>query len=94
MTGVPEVEVPTSRIQILHVPDCPLVDDVVQMVRECQDYSCDSGAPELRVGAYPSPTVVIDGLDVTTGEPVTGAARCRLDLTTKEQILNALASDR
>ncbi len=91
---VPEVEVPTGRIQILHVPDCPLVDDVVQMVRECQDDSGDSGAPELRVGAYPSPTVVINGLDVTTGESVAGEARCRLDLPTREQILNALARDR
>lgn len=50
-------------------------------------------ALDLRVGPYPSPALLIDGLDVTTGEPIVGAARCQLDLPTREQILTALARD-
>lgn len=80
-----------GRIQILHVPDCPLVDEVVQLVRECPARLGDTGALDLRVGPYPSPTLLVDGIDVTTGAAVAGAARCRLDLPTTEQILDALA---
>ncbi|GAB3197496.1 hypothetical protein GCM10027062_09300 [Nocardioides hungaricus] len=89
-----ETDVPSGRIRILHVPDCPLVDRVVQLVRECQAQAGDTGLVDLRVGPYPSPTLLIDGLDVTTGEPATGATRCRLDLPTREQILSALAGRR
>lgn len=91
MTRSAEADVPPARIQILHVPDCPLVDRVVQLVRECQVHTGDNEALDLRVGPYPSPTLLIDGLDVTTGEPTAGAMRCRLDLPTREQILKALA---
>ena len=93
MTGRRAVDIPVGRIQILHVPDCPLVESVVKLVRDCQAHSGDSGVLDLRVGPFPSPTLLIDGLDVTTGESVAGAARCRLDLPTREQILNALAQD-
>ena len=91
MTGHPVADWLGSRIQILHVPDCPLVENVVKLVRDCQARSGESGVLDLRIGSYPSPTVLIDGLDVTTGEPVAGAARCRLDLPTREQVLDALA---
>lgn len=91
MTGHPEARSLGSRIQILQVPDCPLVENVVRLVEDCLARSGDTGVPDLRIGSYPSPTLLIDGLDVTTGEPVAGSARCRLDLPTMEQVLAALA---
>jgi hypothetical protein len=41
-------------------------------------------------GPYPSPTLLIDGTDVTGKSSRDGPA-CRLDLPTEEQILAALA---
>ena len=69
-------------IEILQVPDCPLAARVVALVDTCQ----------VSIGAYPSPTLVVDGRDVTTGRPVTGASRCRLDLPTEEQVLHAFVA--
>lgn len=89
MTGR-AARLPVDRIEILHVPDCPLVDRVLHLVRECQSHEGDSRAVDLRVGPYPSPTLLIAGLDITTGEPVDGAPRCRLDLPSRDQILTAL----
>jgi hypothetical protein len=46
-----------------------------------------------RVGGYPSPTVLIDGVDVMRpGETVTGVA-CRLELPTRERVLMAIGPD-
>ena len=84
-------ELPNVRIQILQVPGCPLVDGVIQLARECQAHVGDSGPLVVSIGQYPSPTLLVDGRDVTTGEPVAGEARCRLDLPTGEQVLSALA---
>jgi hypothetical protein len=42
------------------------------------------------VGVYPSPTLVMDGLDVATGRPVEGEPRCRMDLPSQEQIRAAV----
>nr|WP_238328810.1 alkylmercury lyase [Mycobacterium avium] len=43
-----------------------------------------------RVGAYPSPTVLVDGVDVMTpGAPLIANA-CRLDLPIRERVLAAL----
>lgn len=83
--------VESSRVQILHVPDCPLVDQLRAEVAS----TLEQVAPHLElcllVGDYPSPTLVVDGLDVTTGAPVSGEPRCRLDLPTPEQIHQALS---
>lgn len=79
-----------TRIQILHVPDCPLVDRLLDDVEDClADYGCPEPV-ELLVGDYPSPTLLVDGRDVTTGEPVAGEPRCRMDLPTKAQIRAAV----
>jgi hypothetical protein len=44
---------------------------------------------EELVGDYPSPTVLVDGRDVT-GRPPAEVASCRLDLPTERQIREAL----
>ena len=43
-----------------------------------------------RVGEYPSPTVLVDGIDVVTTERLQPGARCRLDLPAYEQLLAVL----
>lgn len=82
--------VPPSRIRILQVPDCPLVDRLIAMVDEALLSTGVRAAVEVEVGPYPSPTLVIDGIDIATGRPVAGAPRCRLDLPTREQLLAAI----
>ncbi|WP_432825993.1 hypothetical protein [Dactylosporangium sp. CA-092794] len=44
-----------------------------------------------RIGAYPSPSVLIDGVDVTGADPH-GPAACVLRPPTAEQIRTALAA--
>lgn len=75
-----------SRIRILQVPDCPLVDRLIDDVEKCLvDMGIDEPV-EIVVGDQPSPTLVIDGKDVATGRPVQGEPRCRMDLPSEEQI--------
>jgi hypothetical protein len=49
---------------------------------------------EVEVGPHPSPTLLIDGIDVATGRPAAGAPRCRLDLPIRDQVLAAIARRR
>jgi hypothetical protein len=78
------------RIELMYVPACPRVDQVRAMVRQCLEDAGISAIVHDREGPYPSPTLLIDGADVTTGRPVTGTACCRLDLPTLGQIRSAL----
>ncbi|MFA6297547.1 MAG: hypothetical protein WC642_00155 [Nocardioides sp.] len=59
-----------------------LIDDV----EECLADLGISEPVEIVVGDHPSPTLVIDGLDVATGRAVEGDPRCRLDLPSRDQI--------
>jgi hypothetical protein len=79
-------------IQILHVPDCPLVGRVRELVRQALDRTNIQAKVEERVGDYPSPTLLIDGRDVT-GRPQGEGTACRLDLPTEQQVLAALARE-
>jgi len=77
------------RIELLSVADCPNVDRVRELLRTCLGSRRMRVDVVERVGDFPSPTVLVDGVDVT-GTPVETGARCRLDLPTEEQILAAL----
>jgi hypothetical protein len=78
-----------ARIEILRVPDCPLVGRVRETVdRALARVRVHAEVQEL-VGEYASPTLLIDGLDVTGRRPAAGAC-CRLDLPTEAQVLAAL----
>jgi hypothetical protein len=81
---------PALHIQLLHVPDCPLLDRVRETLRQCLHDTALTVAVEEIEGAHPSPTLLINGLDVTTGDPPGDQACCRLDLPTATQILDAL----
>lgn len=82
------------RVQLLSVPDCPLVDRVRAGVRLALAQCGIAAAVEECVGAYPSPTVLVDGRDVITGEPPTLQTCCRFDLPTVQEIVAALCKAR
>jgi len=78
-------------IELLLAPDCPNASaaravltaglarlGLVVRVRE-------------RVGDFPSPTILVDGIDVVTGERIGPAGpTCRLDLPTAAHVMAAL----
>ncbi|MGH3375880.1 MAG: hypothetical protein ACRDP6_14175 [Actinoallomurus sp.] len=78
------------QLQVLHVPDCPLLPRMREMLRECLAHVSTVVVVDEVVGDYPSPTVVVDGLDVVTGQAPRAETTCRLDLPTVGQILTAL----
>ncbi|GAA4718808.1 hypothetical protein APR04_005726 [Promicromonospora umidemergens] len=81
----------SRRVQVLQVPDCPLVDGLLNLIRNAGAETGIQVDVQVVVGDYPSPTLVIDGLDGATGRPVATTTCCRLDLPTHEQITAALA---
>ncbi len=80
----------TARVHVLQVPGCPLVDRLRQLLDECSAAAGVRLDVEVLVGDYPSPTLVVGGLDVATGAPPGQGAYCRLDLPTRTQVLEAL----
>lgn len=88
MTGAATTAV---SIQVLHVPDCPLLDRVRDTLNDCLARTSVAVEVTEVEGSYPSPTLVIDGLDVMTGAPPLDQVCCRLDLPTCAQILEALS---
>ncbi|MGH9206928.1 MAG: hypothetical protein ACRD1G_10275 [Acidimicrobiales bacterium] len=78
-------------VQLLHVPDCPLVDTVRDLLRRCILRSGLNVTMEDLEGPYPSPTLLVNGVDVT-GRPIAKGPSCRLDLPTEEEILSFLAA--
>ena len=79
------------RVRLEHVPDCPLVDRVRARLDRALAATGISAVIEDVEGDYPSPTLLINGLDAATGQPSGGAPRCRLDLPTADQIATALS---
>ncbi|HEX4225702.1 MAG TPA: alkylmercury lyase [Pseudonocardiaceae bacterium] len=77
-------------VELLHVPDCPLVDRVRDMLRACLPMIPRLVQVTERGGNYPSPTLLVGGIDVVTGAPPQHVACCRFDLPTRDQILTAL----
>jgi hypothetical protein len=78
------------RIQILHVPDCALLARARELVDEAVLATGVTRATvECVMGDYPSPTVLVNGIDVTGRGCAPGAA-CRLGLPTGDQVRIAL----
>lgn len=79
------------RIELLTAPDCPHAAPARAVITDCLTrLGLDVGIIN-RVGRYPSPTVLINGVDVMRPEaaPPVGDA-CRLDLPTRQRVLDAL----
>lgn len=76
-------------VELKRVAHCPHANQVRELV--CRAAAACGMVVELDefVGDYPSPTILVDGRDVTGRWPGEGAS-CRLDLPTEEQIRAAL----
>ena len=78
------------RVELLTVPGCPNADRVRADLRRALGLIGLDASVVERVGDYPSPSVLVDGIDVVTLRPSDPGARCRLDLPTYQQLLAAL----
>lgn len=79
------------RIELLTSPGCPNAETTRSMLKDCLS-TLGVDVPVIdRVGRYPSPTVLVDGVDVMppAAEAPSGDA-CRLDLPTPQHVLDAL----
>lgn len=81
-------------IQILSVEGCPNVDRAREAVRRGLALSGLAGSVPVEeiVGEFASPTVLVDGRDVT-GHSLGPGSSCRLDVATEDQVAAALAQD-
>lgn len=79
------------RIQLLSIPDCPLVESAHSVLKNSLAKTHINSIVEEAVGDYSSPTILVDGFDVTgRSRELSNQVSCRLDLPTEEQILAAL----
>lgn len=95
MTTDPAMSAETSsrvvHVELLSHEGCPLAGDTRRLLRECLVEAGLTTPVIERVGAHPSPTVLVDGRDVM-GEPgpAPGVAVCRLDPPSRDRLLRAL----
>jgi hypothetical protein len=78
-------------VELLYHAGCRSAHAALQLVRECL---ITLGLPDpvlVRVGDYPSPTVLVNGTDVMRpGTALSEASACRIDVPTRERMLAAL----
>ena len=83
------------RVELLHYEGCPLAPAAHRLVRRCL---IALGVPDpvlVRVGDYPSHTVLVNGTDVMRPAAELSTARvCRIDVPTRERVLAALRAAR
>jgi len=79
-----------ARIEILHSPDCPHVDQGRALLRSCLAELRLETPIRDREGDFASPTILVNGVDVMGRTDIQGAM-CRLDQPTRERVLAALA---
>jgi len=77
------------KIELLSVPECPHVDTTRDLLRSCLHELQIHVPVEEKVGAFPSPTILINGVDVMKNPGISGAM-CRLDVPTRDQLVAAL----
>ncbi|HEV2087458.1 MAG TPA: alkylmercury lyase [Cryptosporangiaceae bacterium] len=78
------------RIELLFTPDCPHVGEARAVLRECLD-ELGLDVPVLeRVGDHLSPTLLVDGLDVTGRAGAAGVPACRVEPPKRASVLAAL----
>jgi hypothetical protein len=78
-------------VELLLAPDCPNAAAARAVLADCLDRLRLAVPVRERVGDYPSPTILVDGVDVMTN--LTGAppmSACRLDVPTVPRVLAAL----
>jgi hypothetical protein len=78
-------------VELLLVPECPHADRARRLLTQCLDELQLDVAVVERVGDFPSPTILVDGRDVMTGDEVlAGVSACRLDFPAALQVRAAL----
>lgn len=85
-----DVEVPAVRIELLSHAGCPNVAAARDVLSECLGSIGLDVAVIERVGAYPSPSILINGVDVMRGGVLAEGRSCRLDVPTREVVAVAL----
>lgn len=92
LSGPSGITVPRTDpcIQLLYLPGCPLVDRVRTTLRESLAAIGSRANVEESERPCASPTLLVNGVDVTGRTPPQGTS-CRLDLPTHDQIVAALA---
>ena len=79
------------RVELLLTADCPNAPAARAVLGECMDLLGLAVAVQERVGDYPSPTILVDGVDVmTSARNASSAPACRLDVPTRSRVLAAL----
>jgi hypothetical protein len=76
-------------VQIFHLAGCPHLERARAAVHEALAERAMAAAVEEIEGEYASPTVLVDGADVTGHLGELGTS-CRLDLPTRALVLEAL----
>lgn len=77
------------RIELRHVPECPNVEKTRILLRDVVNALDLQIEIDEREGDYPSPSVLVDGVDVM-GDPGFGGGGCRLDLPDRRRLENYL----
>ena len=77
------------KIQLLHIPGCANLENARQLLHSTLSELGLDARIEEKAGAYPSPTILVDGSDVM-GRPDAVGPSCRLDLPTHERLVVAL----
>src|SRR5262249_55166790 len=93
----PRPRVPADRgdrgtgmtIEVLYFSGCPHAAGALALVRTCVARLGLAVEVLAREGAYPSPSVRVDGRDIM-GEPGTAQPACRLDVPTEDRVMAAL----
>ena len=79
------------NVELLLTPNCPNASAARAVLADCLRRLGLTVRVHERVGDYPSPTILVDGVDVMTeGEEAPRLAACRLDVPTRERVLAAL----
>lgn len=80
------------EVELLLVPECANADAARAVLADAIGRLGVRVAVHERVGDYPSPTVLVDGVDVVTGRLLDhhSEAACRLDLPTLSNVVAAL----
>lgn len=78
------------RIEFLSHPGCPNAAAARNVVSECLSVLGIDAPIAERVGAFPSPSILINGVDVMCPAASPAGRSCRLDLPTHEAVLAAL----
>jgi hypothetical protein len=79
------------NVELLLAPDCPNASAARAVLSECLDRLGLAVVVQERLGDYPSPTILVDGVDVMTDARATPPmSACRLNVPTRSRVLAAL----